>query len=134
MSSYVIKITSCPSEIGKLEHYVQQVSDRFNINQEKYPDILISLTEAVNNAIIHGNCNDKSKCVDIVSRYTEGIVVFSISDQGEGFDPSQVADPREAECIEQDGGRGVLIMKELCDKIHYKDNGSTVELAFNLDE
>ncbi len=132
MSSYEIKITSCPSEVSKLEHYVKVVTERFNIDQTKYPDILISLTEAVNNAIIHGNCRDKSKCVDIISRNIGEKVVFTISDQGQGFDPATVKNPLTEEHLHLEGGRGVMIMRTLCDKVQYKNNGSTVEIAFNI--
>jgi serine/threonine-protein kinase RsbW len=132
MSNPVFRITSCPSQIAKLEEYVREVSEAFNIHETKFPDILISLTEAVNNAIIHGNCSDTTKCVDIESHSLDNKVVFTIRDQGKGFDPNAVKDPTLQENLLVDGGRGVFIMKQLCDTINYKNNGSTVEIAFNL--
>ncbi len=128
----IFKITSCQSQIGKLEEYVSQISKEFDIDDTKYPDILISLTEAVNNAIIHGNSSDVSKCVDIMCKCKEQNLTFTISDQGDGFDPEQINNPLDETNIELEGGRGVLIMKSLCDEVQYKNEGRTVEMTFNI--
>jgi len=132
--SNIFKITSCQSQIGRLEDYVSDISKEFNVDSNKYPDILISLTEAVNNAIIHGNSNDVSKCVDIICKCKEQFLTFTISDQGEGFNPEQLSNPLDETNIALEGGRGVLIMKSLCDEVQYKNDGRTVEMTFNLKE
>ena len=59
----MLKLASCSESICELEQFVQRISEQYNICPERYPDILISLTEAVNNAIIHGNGECKSKNV-----------------------------------------------------------------------
>jgi len=128
----IFKITSCQSQIGKLEQYVSQISEEFDIDSDKYPDILISLTEAVNNAIIHGNSRDITKCVDIMCRCKEENLTFTISDQGKGFNPEMISNPLDDSNIEMEGGRGVLIMKSLCDEIQYSNEGRTVEMTFNI--
>ena len=51
----MLKLSSCQESICQLEHFVEQVTAHYGISKERYPDILISLTEAVNNAIVHGN-------------------------------------------------------------------------------
>ena len=132
MSVHTLKITSCKSQITKLESYVAQIKQQFDINEEQYPDILISLTEAVNNAIIHGNRNNTDKCVDILCNCNDGVLTFKISDEGAGFNPNQIKDPLAEENLDQEGGRGVFIMNTLCDGVKYHDKGSTVEMTFKI--
>ena len=55
-----------------------------------------------------------------------------VCDQGEGFDPDNLEDPTEPENIEKEGGRGVFLMKNLCDKLSFSEGGKVVELNFNI--
>jgi serine/threonine-protein kinase RsbW len=127
-----LQLQSSPSCIREVEQSLRTLFERFALDPALYPNILISLTEAVNNAVEHGNCNDVSKrvCVRIDKR--KEVLRCRISDEGIGFDPQVLPDPTNPENIENPGGRGVFLMRQLSDKIHFKDNGSTVELVFRL--
>lgn len=125
-----LKIQSKPCQISKLDEYVKQVMAHCRIKDELYPNILISLTEAVNNAIIHGNKKDENKYVCIECEEKNKSIILKIADEGKGFNLTAVKDPLSPERVEECGGRGVLIMNELCDKVHYQNNGSTVEIHF----
>jgi serine/threonine-protein kinase RsbW len=127
-----LKISSCPSSIQKVENFVQDLRSRLDIKDDKYCNILISLTEAVNNAIHHGNNLDESKFVIVQTGYQGSKLLVSISDEGRGFDPSAVADPTCSENICECGGRGVFLIKQLADEVHYLNNGSTVRLSFHI--
>jgi len=128
----MLTISSNPNNILEVESYLKKLDFHFSFESEKYADILISLTEAVNNAIIHGNKNDESKNVHIhVSEKTDGIA-FCVTDEGRGYNPGRVPDPTSKENVECCGGRGVFIMKALSDDIRFDDNGSTVEMFFHL--
>jgi len=120
------------SSIAKIESFVQRVSQKYQVSEDRYPNILISLTEAVNNAIIHGNNQDEKKEVNIELCKTDSGLSFSVSDQGHGFNPKQIPDPTSADRIECCGGRGVFLMRELCDKISYSNEGRTVKMFFEL--
>ena len=127
----VLRIKSKPDQIKTLESFVLSLMEKCKLSQETHDNILISLTEAVNNAIIHGNKKDQKKYVNIncVNRKTK--VVIRISDEGTGFNPRNVADPTLKENIDCCGGRGVFIMKQLSDAIQFLDEGRTVEMHFN---
>ncbi|MBK8516386.1 MAG: ATP-binding protein [Saprospiraceae bacterium] len=128
----MLSISSNPNNILELESYLKKLDFDYSFESEKFADILISLTEAVNNAIIHGNQGDESKFVHIhVSEIRNGIS-FCVTDEGRGFNPGRVPDPTSADNIECCGGRGVFIMKALSDDITFADNGRTVEMYFNL--
>lgn len=127
-----LKLKSTPCQVDCIETYVDSIMNKAKFNQEVYDNILISLTEAVNNAIIHGNENDESKfvrvnCVEIAKE-----IIIRISDEGRGFNPHDVADPTLPHNIECCGGRGVHIMKQLADKIKFLDSGRTVEMHFKI--
>ena len=128
----MLTISSNPNNILKVENYLRNAQHDLNIDETKFPDILISLTEAVNNAILHGNKADESKNVEISMEEKFSGVAISVTDEGKGFDPNEIPDPTAPENIECCGGRGVFIMSRLADKISFENNGSTVQLFFKL--
>jgi len=128
----MLTISSNPNNILKVENYLRDAQHDMNIDDLRFPDILISLTEAVNNAIIHGNNADESKRVEINMEGQSTGVAISVTDEGPGFDPEEVPDPTAPENIECCGGRGVFIMSQLADRISYANNGSTVQMFFKL--
>ena len=130
MAVQLLELPSCTTSICKLEGFVKFIAGKHNISEEKFPDILISLTEAVNNAIIHGNKQDKTKNVEITWVKTIQGLSFTVRDEGQGFNPSAVPDPTAADRLECCGGRGVFLIKQLSDGVHYLNNGNTVEMHF----
>lgn len=128
----MLTLASDPSNINQVEQLVNQIANRFKLDQEKHDNLLISLTEAVNNAIIHGNKQDRSKTVSIcLDRISDGLSI-RVSDQGHGFNYNNLPDPTCPERICECGGRGVFLMTQLCDRMRYIDGGSTVEMQFRL--
>ena len=136
LSELILKIGSIPENISLLEPFLQKVRQQFEITEEKFQDISLVLTEAVNNSIHHGNdcCPDKN--VEIHTEKNNGFLVFTISDEGKGFDPSSIPDPTLPENVTEPNGRGVFLMRELSHqiKIHKteKDCGCLVEVRFEL--
>ncbi len=129
----MLKLCSKPESIYVLENFVQRVSEKLKIGSERYPDILISLTEAVNNAIFHGNQASDDKCVYVEYEVVDSnCLCFSIRDEGKGFDPASIPDPTCKENLEVLGGRGVFLMQELSDRICFEENGTNVKMYFNL--
>ncbi len=126
----MLRIKSCPTQIGCIESFVKKLMCNCKFDQQVYDNILISLTEAVNNAIIHGNREDESKFVNVNCEERKQEVIIRISDEGKGFNPHQVPDPTLEHNIECCGGRGVFIMKQLSDKIKFLDSGRTVVMHF----
>ncbi len=126
------RFPSSPSSIAEIEQLVNYLSTNFNISEDKYPNILISLTEAVNNAIIHGNHCDACKCVHVhLEENPQGLTLI-VRDEGCGFDPESVKDPTLPENVANTGGRGIFLIKQLCDRVFYVDNGCTVKLCFDF--
>ena len=130
---FMLELHSNPRNVNLIESYVDRVVEKFSdINEDMYGNILISLTEAVNNAIIHGNNADESKKVWVNLEKTERRISFKITDEGAGFNFDELPDPTAPENILKLGGRGVFLMQQLSDTMDFHDNGSTVELKFSL--
>jgi len=129
---FMLTLASNPRNVAQVEQFVEKFVSRFNVCQNTYGNILISLTEAVNNAIIHGNRNDESKTVQVMVRKRNGDIAFRVSDEGTGFDYNSLPDPTAPDNLTKLGGRGVFLMKELSDDMRYYDNGRTVEMRFNI--
>jgi serine/threonine-protein kinase RsbW len=130
LSAREISLSSCPESISELETYLESLMMQNKISAKRYPEILITLTEAVNNAIIHGNKNDVKKQVIVQCISKDEGHTFVVQDEGKGFDLSQVPDPTAEDKVDCCGGRGVYIMSQLCDKISFKKNGRVVEMFF----
>jgi serine/threonine-protein kinase RsbW len=130
MNSLKIQIPSIVENIRIVESFIDNVKDKYNINDDIYGNIMVAVTESVNNAIKHGNKMDKSKNVLLSSIYEENQVRFIIEDEGEGFDFYNLPDPTSPERIEELGGRGIFLMKHLSDEVSFSNNGKTVELVF----
>ena len=131
----IIKKLTLPSEpksLLSLESWVNSLCDAYSISVEIYGNILISLSEAVNNAISHGNGNIFEKNTLVVSTLEKMQLVFTITDQGEGFDFSQLPDPTAPENIEKPQGRGIFLMNHLSDGVVFEEPGNKVKITFQI--
>ncbi|MEM6699365.1 MAG: ATP-binding protein [Bacteroidota bacterium] len=131
-SRLMLTLPSQQQQVAQVENFVSYVFSKFEIKRETYGNALISLTEAVNNAIIHGNEKDKSKKVQISFERRNRDVAFKVSDEGNGFDYRNLPDPTAPENIYECGGRGVFLMQQLCDALSYTNKGRTVEMRFKV--
>lgn len=127
-----LRISSKAENIILVERMIEDVCDLFNINQDYYGNILVALTEAVNNAIYHGNQGVVSKSIDISFKTSPDYVSFIIKDEGPGFNYDSLPDPTNPENIEKPNGRGVFLMRNLADKVSFEDDGSKVILDFKI--
>lgn len=125
-------LESHPKNIAEVEPFVNQVVRQFEVGDEMFGNMLISLTEAVSNAIIHGNEAKASKKVWITTKCAANKICFCVKDEGRGFNPDKLPDPTAPENILTPGGRGVFLMKQLSDNVAFKDNGTSVELEFRM--
>jgi len=127
-----ITISSKAENLHLVEQMIEDVCDLYKIGEDNYGNILIALTEAVNNAIYHGNKADPNKNVDISYKSSTDSISFTIKDEGPGFKYENLPDPTSPENLENPNGRGVFLMKNLADNVSFEDNGSKIILDFKL--
>lgn len=119
--------------IQVIESFIDNAKEDFEINDDMYGNIMISVTECISNAIIHGNKSNADKMVHLELQMQQGLLKCSIEDEGSGFDYSNLPDPTEPENIEKLGGRGIFLMRNLSDDVKFEENGKKTILSFYLD-
>ena len=129
-----IEIPSLAENIRIIESFIDNAKEKYELDDDIYGNIMIAVTEAVNNAIRHGNKDNSSKNVLISLSLEDGMIKFKIQDEGEGFNFHRLPDPTSPENISKPGGRGIFLMKHLSDEVDFKDNGKVVELSFYVNQ
>ncbi|MFD2203850.1 ATP-binding protein [Shivajiella indica] len=132
MKSIKISIPSLIENIKIIESFIDNAREKYAINEDIYGNIMISVTECVTNAIIHGNKLDRKKVVDLELHLDDNQVTFVILDEGKGFDYDHLEDPTAPENLEKSGGRGIFIMKHLSDEVKFEENGRKAILTFYM--
>ena len=135
-NSTIIEHIVIPSElknINQVELLVDKVCELKGINEDIYGNILIAVTEAVNNAVIHGNCFQIDLPVDITVLDNPKELCFIVKDKGNGFDYNNLPDPTSPENLEKENGRGIFLIKNLSDNLVFEDFGKTAKIFFNND-
>lgn len=132
MDSIQIQIPSIQENIRIVESFIDNAKDKYALDDDIYGNIMIAVTESVNNAIIHGNKKEKSKSVNLQLSFEDSSIKFVISDEGPGFDFKNLPDPTAPENLDKPGGRGIFLMKNLCDEVLFSESGNRVELTFYL--
>ena len=126
-------LSSGPDAIHEVETVIDEIKTELEFKEDVYGNVMVAVTEAVNNGIIHGNKGDTGKKIyldfEMKNQYR---LVVKIKDEGDGFDPGSLADPTSPENIANIGGRGVFLMQHLSDKLSFSADGTTVEMVFNI--
>ncbi len=129
----IVDSISIPSDfesVSKVESLVDKVCNEIGVPEDYYGNVLIAVTEAVNNAIQHGNLfnNELSVFVSVGDKSDE--FCFTVKDNGRGFDFDNLPDPTAPENIEKENGRGIFLMRSLADEIEFDDHGRIVNIYF----
>jgi len=132
MNTISIQVPSIMENIRMIESFIDNAKEKFDLNDDIYGNIMIAVTEAVNNAIKHGNSGNKSKNVYLSLFLDDSLIKFVIKDEGSGFNYESLPDPTAPENLEKPGGRGIFLMKHLSDEVEFKDKGTVVELSFYM--
>jgi len=91
----------------------------------------VALTEAMSNAILYGNREDRSKTVRVRAAVQNGDLVLEVADQGTGFDlDACTIDPTSPDNLDREDGRGLFLMRSLMDRVErFSDGGNVVRLT-----
>ena len=99
------------------------------VPDEKRLEIELAVQEALVNAVVHGCQSDRSKEVRCrLQSDPQGRIVVIITDPGPGFNPDVVADPKRPENVFADHGRGVYLIRQLMDEVHFEKGGNEIRM------
>ncbi len=131
-----VVIREFPSHLESIEevdHFIGLLRKKFDIKEEILFDMRLVLTEAVNNAMIHGNYLNNEKTVILSCVRFDNRIIFTIKDEGRGFNLGEcMQDPTCAEKIEQPNGRGLFLIHRIADRVTFLEKGRVVEIEFHL--
>ncbi|HEY2580895.1 MAG TPA: ATP-binding protein [Mucilaginibacter sp.] len=129
---YTLQLPSKRESITLLENLIEEIADKHNVGEDTFANMMTCLNEAVINAIVHGNKLSADKKVIVNADVEAKRIVWTVADEGEGFDFNNLADPTAPENLENLTGRGVFIIKHLADQCIFNSKGNEVELHFKI--
>ncbi|PWB74758.1 hypothetical protein C3F09_03455 [candidate division GN15 bacterium] len=128
ISGDTIIIPSSQKHLVDVDLFIETALRRFGTPEALIPDIAISVSEIVNNAVMHGNKQAGDKVVTVQITRENNTVLISVTDQGSGFDPSEIESPIENENLLKAVGRGIFIVRSFMDTVEFRPgpDGTTV--------
>jgi len=126
-----LRLSSTYKSVADIERLIDKVCTNVGVNEDAYGNVLIAVTEAVNNAIQHGNRENEELSIDVSVKDNQNKVCFSVKDEGVGFDFENLPDPTSPENLLKENGRGIFLMRSLADKVEFTGQGNEVCLFFN---
>lgn len=127
-----IKIESNLDEMFQVEQFVEEISEEFLLYGNYFGNILMAVTEAVKNAIIHGNRQHKKKLVRIMLENTKEGLWIRVMDEGEGFDYKKYSEQENQEINFGTEKNGIILIRALADEVRFQNNGNTIEMLFKI--
>lgn len=122
-----------PSEVRYLRPVVDRVVEGCRrlqgVDRDRAFRLRVALGEALANAILYGNREDPALRVAVEAEAVTGALRISVSDEGDGFDPSSVPDPRLRENRDRAHGRGLFLLRTLMDEVRHNEEGNRVTLV-----
>lgn len=129
---YTLQLPSKYESITQLEALIEEIADKHQVSEDTFANMMTCLNEATVNAIVHGNGLDANKIVIINADVEQKRIIWTITDEGAGFDYNNLADPTAPDKLEELTGRGVFILKHLADQCIFNASGNEVELHFKI--
>lgn len=132
MNKLSLTIASELTNLREVEHFIEKTIKEFELPEDIRGNITLSIMEAVNNSILYGNKQNPQKLVKLAAFKGRQKAVFTIEDEGEGFDFKSIPDPTTPENLEKATGRGLYLMTHLTDELLFAKNGAKVIMIFSL--
>jgi serine/threonine-protein kinase RsbW len=118
-----------PEAIAAVVDAISETLAQLEVPEQKRFEIALAVQEALANAVVHGCGNDPSKQVRCrLKSDPQGRIVIIVSDPGPGFSPDLLSDPKRRENLHADHGRGVYLIRQLMDEVHFERGGNEIRM------
>jgi serine/threonine-protein kinase RsbW len=108
---------------------ISETLTKLEVPEQKRLEIALAVQEALANAVVHGCGNDPSKQVRCrLKTDPRGRIVIVVTDPGPGFSLDQLSDPKRRENLHADHGRGVYLIRQLMDEVHFERSGNEIRM------
>lgn len=124
-----------PTDLEAVGEFVEEAARRMGIDEADGNlgfRFRMGVTEALVNAMKHGNRKDAAKSVLMELWRSDSSIRVKVRDEGSGFAPETVPDPTGAKMLRAHHGRGIFLMRELCDEVSYNEKGNEVVLKLRV--
>jgi serine/threonine-protein kinase RsbW len=111
-----------------LEYLLGRVA-KLGLIQVEQSNLFVALDEAFVNAVKHGNRNDPEKLLRVTSELSEHEAIFTVEDEGDGFDVGEIPDPTDPANLFKSTGRGVLLIYNIMDEVEYSERGTKLKMV-----
>ena len=123
-----VVVSSTPSAVADVFNQLQPGLKASNFSEEDIFAVHLALEEAFTNAVKHGNKMEPNKAVKIDYAIEPDKIEICMTDEGSGFDPEVIPDPRYGDNLYKPAGRGMLLMRSFMDVIEYNEQGNSVRM------
>ncbi len=127
---YRYTLSSTFEESERVPDIAEKIAKECSLNEEETDNFMLLLSEAVSNAIDHGNEGIPEKKVFINVTIDPDKISSSVQDEGSGFNPQATKDPLSENNLLDTGGRGLFLLNEIADSVTYSENGT--KLSFTM--
>jgi serine/threonine-protein kinase RsbW len=121
-----------PSDLSLMNAVLEYLLDRvakLGLVQIEQSNLFVALDEAFVNAVKHGNRNDPGKLLRVTAELSAREAIFTVEDEGDGFDVREIPDPRDPANLFKSSGRGVLLIYNIMDEVEYSEHGTRLKMV-----
>jgi serine/threonine-protein kinase RsbW len=115
-----LKIASRFEELELVDGTMEAMFRHLRLSEEEIANTVLAVREAAANAILHGNCLDAEKAVEIRAEVNSGGLTIQVRDRGSGFDVEKLADPLAPANLLKSSGRGIFLMRNFMDEVTFE--------------
>ncbi|NTV44934.1 MAG: ATP-binding protein [Chlorobiales bacterium] len=137
ISIYEMVLQSTLTEVRRVEEMIKKMAEEYSFSETFIYDLMLIVTEATNNAVIHGNKLDESKTAylkcEIDKKKGRDVLFIEVHDEGTGFNPETLPDPLAEENLLKPSGRGVFLMKQFANvQYQFSKTGTIVRMSIDV--
>ena len=115
--------------VCEVEAAADKLAEEAGLSDDERFHVAMAVREAAVNAVLHGNEYDPSRKIDVAFENTGKSLVFTISDEGRGFNPQAVPDPLAPENLLRGTGRGIFLIRSFMDEVKFRQLHPGTELT-----
>lgn len=125
---YQLTLQSTYEEAESIPEFVEELQKKTGLDEDSTGKLMLLLSEAVTNAIVHGNNEDPSKKVDVEINIKPDSITTTVEDEGKGYNPDHDSEnPLNEENLLNEGGRGIFLLEEISDELEYFNGGRGIK-------
>lgn len=129
---YSVTLSSTFDQAETIPDFVDKIAKECSLGEDPTETFKLILSEAVTNAIVHGNEENPDKSVHVRVVIKDDSISADVKDEGAGFKPEEKKDPLKEENLLDTSGRGIFLIREFSDHLEFRENGTLLHFRVDL--